>query len=342
MMLLAESNGSPLRLHTSRVILATGARERFLPFPGWTLPGVYGVGGLQALVKGGWEVSGQRLLLAGSGPLLLAVASSLRQRGAEIVGIVEQAPFSRLLGFGAGLISRPAKLLQLARLEASLRGVPRHYGTWPVRVVGDGQVQSVVLSREQTIRCDGLACGFGLIPDTRLAALLGCRLESNSGERVVVDPYQATSVPGVFCAGESTGIGGVDLAQIEGQIAGLAAAGQPGQAAKLFAQRRREQRFANALERAFALRDELRSLPDDDTVICRCEDATWSQIQNAVDARDAKLRSRCGMGPCQGRVCGPALEFLHGFKPSAPRPPLFPVPLGIWAELSAPVCPPSP
>ena len=169
--------------------------------------------------------------------------------------------------------------------------------------------------------CDYLACGFGLTPNIELAEMLGCRTEAGA---VVVEEDQRTSVPGVYCAGEATGIGGLDLALVEGEIAGYAAAGRNGEAARLFGARRRHRGFAVALERAFALRVELRDLPAGDTLVCRCEDVSWDRIRACSGWREAKLHTRCGMGPCQGRVCGGAVEFLQGWRSESVRPPLFP------------------
>jgi NADPH-dependent 2,4-dienoyl-CoA reductase/sulfur reductase-like enzyme len=176
-------------------------------------------------------------------------------------------------------------------------------------------------SKTWTEPCDYLACGFGLIPNVELGALLGC-LMTDSG--VQVDEYQQTSVPGVFCAGEATGIGGLELSLVEGEIAGYAAAGRLEAAQALFGIRARHARFATALDRAFALRPELKRLPQDDTLVCRCEDVTFGRVRSCSNWRDAKLQTRCGMGPCQARVCGGAIEFLLGWKPESVRPPVFP------------------
>src|SRR5439155_22032984 len=123
---------------------------------------------------------------------------------------------------------------------------------------------------------------------------------------------------------EVTGIGGLDLSIVEGEIAGYAAAGNAESARPLFAARASHRRFAAALERAFALREDLKNLPQEDTLICRCEDVTFERIRLRSGWRDAKLQTRCGMGPCQGRVCGSALEFLLGWKAESVRPPVFP------------------
>ncbi|MCS6817177.1 MAG: FAD/NAD(P)-binding oxidoreductase, partial [Blastocatellia bacterium] len=141
---------------------------------------------------------------------------------------------------------------------------------------------------------------------------------------VRVNEFQETSRVGVFCAGEPTGIGGVDLALIEGQIAGYAAAGRPELARALFGLRARWRCFASRLNRAFALRPELKSLPDARTIICRCEDVPLERLRRYGSWREAKLQTRCGMGPCQGRICGPAVEFLFGWTVESHRPPIFP------------------
>ncbi len=319
--LLVESPQGAMHLQAETLIIALGARERFLPFPGWTLPGVMGVGGLQALVKSGFDVQGLRIAIAGSGPLLLAVAAYLRQHQAQVVCVAEQAPLMRTAAFAAGLWRQPKKLAQLAGLQKALLGVPKWYSSWPVEVLGDEKVEGLRLQNRE-LACDLVATGFGLLPDTSVAESMGCELR---GAAVQVDAQQQTSQAQVYAAGECTGIGGVDVALLEGQIAGHAAVGQEAQAKELFAKRKRLQAFANGLERAFALRDELRQMVQADTVLCRCEDVPWSAIEPLHSMREAKLQTRCGMGPCQGRVCGAALEFLKGWQPERRRPPLLPM-----------------
>ena len=330
--LALERADSNLELRYRSLILATGARERFLPFPGWTLPNVMGAGGLQALAKSGLPVSGKRIVVAGSGPLLLAVAKYLRDHGADVLLIAEQADSSAILRFGLGLIAKPAKLVQAVAFRAGLLGVRYLTGCWPVAAHGAGRLESVTLQRNRktwTEPCDYLACGFGLIPNVELPALFGCRM-SETG--VAVDEYQQTSAANIYCAGEVTGIGGLDLALVEGEIAGYSAAGKPRDARKLFAARQSNRQFASALERAFAPRAELRNLPQDDTFVCRCEDVTYGRVRQCSNWREAKLHTRCGMGPCQGRVCGGAVEFLLGWKPDSVRPPVLPARVGSLAR----------
>jgi D-hydroxyproline dehydrogenase subunit alpha len=318
------------------LVLATGARERFVPFPGWTLPNVMGAGGLQALAKGGLPLEGKRIIIAGSGPLLLAVAKYMREHDADVRLIAEQAPQSALNRFAAALALHPEKFIQAIALRAALLGVRYLTSCWPVAAEGAGKLESVTLRRGAktwTEPCDYLACGFGLTPNLELASLLGCRM-SDTG--VAVDEYQLSSVAGIYCAGEITGIGGLELSLVEGEIAGLAAAGRVETARHRFAARESGRRFAAALDRAFALRDELKSLPHAETPICRCEDVPLARIQSCRGWREAKLHTRCGMGPCQARVCGPAIEFLQGWKVESVRPPVFPAEVGSLIKASQP------
>jgi hypothetical protein len=176
-----------------------------------------------------------------------------------------------------------------------------------------------------------------LVPNTELPLLLGCAVAQGV---VTVDDRQATSIGGVYCAGEPTGIGGVDLAVVEGELAGLFAADRASDSRDLFARRARLRRLAAAMDRAFALRDELRALPAPETLVCRCEDVALREVHAAWSPRQAKLYARAGMGACQGRVCGPALGFLFGWASDvAVRAPVTPASLGavcgLGAELAA-------
>jgi NADPH-dependent 2,4-dienoyl-CoA reductase/sulfur reductase-like enzyme len=330
--LLAESDGKLVELGYRSLILATGARELFLPFPGWTLPNVLGAGGLQALVKSGLPIQGKSVVVAGSGPLLLAVAALLKRKGAVVQGIFEQAPMARLARFGLGLWSEPGKLLQAIGLRQEIGGVRYRGGCWPVEAVGDDAIRSVKITDGRStwsVECDYLACGFGLLPSLELPTLLGCEIR---GGGTVVDEWQRSTVPDVYCAGEATGIGGLDLALLEGTVAGLVAVGGFEQAKYVSRAREKAQKFADALERSFALRDELRHLARPDTIVCRCEDVTAGALQGRTSWVDAKLQTRCGMGPCQGRICGGAVSFLHGWDRGSVRPPIFPVGVSQFAS----------
>ncbi|MEO1366191.1 MAG: FAD-dependent oxidoreductase [Acidobacteriota bacterium] len=331
------------------LVLATGARELFLPFPGWTRPGVLGAGGLQAMIKAGLDVGGRRIVVAGSGPLLLAVADLARRRGGEVVRVVEQASAAAVARFGAGLLRRPGTLAQAAGLAFSLRRVPKTRGAWPTEARGTGRLEAVVLSNGEILECDLLACGFGLLPDIGVARHLGLAADNDDGvpsrgpgpwAGVPVDHLQRTRRAGIYAAGECTGVGGVAAALVEGQIAGRAAAGLDPDP-RLDRRRRRAHAFARALEAAFRLDPRLRDLPAADTVVCRCEDVPWRRLSayGPDDGRRAKLETRCGMGPCQGRICGGALSHLLGFAPDLVRPPFFPTPV---ADLMSPADPTSP
>jgi NADPH-dependent 2,4-dienoyl-CoA reductase/sulfur reductase-like enzyme len=338
--LLAERDQKPLQIHFKKIILATGARELFLPFPGWTLPGVIGPGGLQSLAKNGWPINEKRIVIAGTGPLLLAVAVGLKRIGATVVGIAEQASQANIRKFALFLSRHPSKLWQGIQLKLRLTGIPCSYGVWPVRAEGVQQVNRVILTDGQktwTEDCDYLACGFGLVPNVELPLVLGCELKDGF---VWVDSNQATSVPNVYCAGEPTGIGGADCAIIEGQIAGYAAVNSHTKAQTLFSQRASWHRFREALASAFVLRSELKSLATDETLLCRCEDVTLGRVRQFSSWRDAKLQTRCGMGACQGRICGAASKVILGWGMESVRPPVLPALVG--SLVSQPVQPAEP
>lgn len=329
--LLAESQDCPespaglCELHYRKLVLATGARERFLPFPGWTLRNVLGAGALQSMVKSGLPIAGKRIVVAGSGPLLLAVAAYMHAHGAQVVEICEQASMGQLAAFAFGLLASPERILQGMQYKMQLLGTPYRTGCWPVATYGSQRLETVVLSdgrRTREIPCDYLACGFHLVPNVELPALLGCRLKDGFVE---VDALQQTSVANIYCAGEPTGIGGLEQALVEGEIAGLASTGRVDQAQPLQRERKKMQSFTERLEKAFALRPELRRLPDAQTIVCRCEDVPFSQVREYASWRAVKLHTRCGMGPCQGRICGTAAEFLLGWNADSVRPPILPV-----------------
>ncbi|MCC6970325.1 MAG: FAD-dependent oxidoreductase [Phycisphaerales bacterium] len=366
--LRCDSAAGPSVVDAERVVLATGARELFLPFPGWTLPGVFGVGGLQALAKNGLDVRGKRIVVGGTGPLLLAVAAFLNEREAKVELIAEQAERSGLLGFAGAVLGQPGKLWQGAKLRASIIDVEYRFGAWITEARGEDRVRQVVMNDGRVIDVDAVACGFGLVGNTQLAQVVGAgighekrdsevatqrdragagtgHLALGTGEgrtgaqmvqtadlktgpwqgRVVVDDLMRTSVGGVLCAGEPLGIGGVETSLVEGTMAGYSAAGREELARGLIPRRRRERAFAAAMERAFALREEVLRLARPETIVCRCEDVAMARIASCDHWRGAKLLTRCGMGPCQGRVCGAAVEAMMGWAVRDVRPPVFPV-----------------
>ncbi|CAB3750254.1 NAD(P)/FAD-dependent oxidoreductase [Paraburkholderia solisilvae] len=361
--LLVESAAhGALRLGYERLILATGARERLLPFDGWTLPGVTGAGGLQALIKGGVPVRGERIVIAGSGPLLIASLATARQAGAKVVAVVEQAPWTALVRFGIGLAATPSKLWQAAQLTRGFAGLRYWTGGVVREALGDGRVERVRIqiqrglahnssrggcgtsgnpsgdaANDVVLECERIACGYGLVPNITLGEALGCAIRGDdaAGSALVVDETQRTSLEHVFAAGECTGIGGMELASVEGEIAGLIAAGATREAQSLHTRRDRWRLFAKRVERAFALGEAARALPSDDTVLCRCEDVTCGQMREHTNWRDAKLQTRCGMGPCQGRICATAAAVYFGWHAGPARPPFSPARIATLLEAAA-------
>jgi NADPH-dependent 2,4-dienoyl-CoA reductase/sulfur reductase-like enzyme len=345
---IAQPAPNVLRLETEsvidiqydRLILATGARERFLPFPGWTLPGVMGAGALQAIVKSGLPIAGKRVVLSGSGPLLLAVAANLVRHGAIVAGIFEQAPLTRLARFSLTLLAHAGKLAEGAIYRATTLRAPYRTSSWVLRAQGREWLQSVTVRTPTGVReiaCDYLGAGFHLVPNLELPRLLGCAIANHY---IRVDASQQTTLPNVYAAGELTGIGGLDKALVEGEIAGLAASGRS--AAHLQPARNRHAQFARRMDHAFAPRPELRALADPDTIVCRCEDVRRGALSGLASGRAAKLHTRCAMGACQGRICGPAAQFLFGWQSQSVRPPLTPARIGaLAAEPESLQAPPS-
>ena len=333
-LILAETLTGVLEIRYRKLIVAVGARELFIPFPGWTLPGVFGIGGLHNLAKLGWNVKGKRIVLAGSGPLLFAAGAHLRRLGAKVIQIAEQADLSELVKFGMKLpLLAPSKIIQAAVYQSMLLGVPYKTHCWPVEATGTDKVESVTLTNQKkswTIPCDYLACAFGLCTNLELPELLGCQIRN---ETVVTDSVGKTSVQDIYCVGEPTGVSGVDGALAEGLVAGYDSAGADADAARFQSAKDKTKRFGRALDQSFALRDELKNLVKDDTIICRCEDATFEDIKCDSLWREAKLYRHLGMGPCQGRTCGGAVRYLFGWQKTSARPPVFPVRVGSLAGI---------
>jgi NADPH-dependent 2,4-dienoyl-CoA reductase/sulfur reductase-like enzyme len=327
----ADASGRTQRVFTPvALVLATGAQERTLPFPGWDLPGVFSAGAAQALAKGERVAVGGRVLVAGAGPFLLPVAASLVRTGARVLGVLEASGWSRMRrGWGA----RPAELFPARRKAGELLGyardlarhrIPYRAATAVVAAHGRDRVEAVTVARldpewaplpgtDRRVDVDAVCVSHGFVPRTELAASAGCRIAADGS--VTTDADGRTSVPGVFAAGEVTGVGGVDLALAEGTVAGAAAAG----AAATRAQRRERVvhgRFAARLEAAHGIRPGWTEWLDDDTVVCRCEEVTAAELRNAAEAtgsrglRSLKLSTRAALGVCQGRMCGRSVEEL--------------------------------
>ncbi len=327
--------GAPHRLDAQTLILATGAYDRPIPFPGWTLPGVITAGAAQTLIKSQRVLPGRQVLLSGTGPLQLAAAAALVHAGAEVVAVLEGAA----LGAGA-LRHAPAMWGQWARLSEgweylrTLRSarVPYRRGWSVIEARGDGEVQEAVIARldaawrpipgtAQTVAVDTVVIGYGLVPSTELSRLLGCAhdfIPEQGGYVPRRDPEMQTTLAGVYAAGDGAGIGGAELSMIEGQVAGIAAARRLGRltdadAGAMMAQLRprlaRERRFAHMLGQLFKPGPGLFALAADDTLICRCEEVALGQIREAVaegvrSVTEMKGLTRIGMGNCQGRICG--------------------------------------
>ncbi len=366
--------GAPSQIQTRALVLATGTYERVAAFPGWTLPGVMTAGAAQTLLKEQHILPGQRVVLAGTGPLQLVVAAGLARAGGEVVAVLEGAALARRA------LRRPWQTLramwgQWARLVEGLsswlalkkRGVPFDTGWGVVAAEGHRELTGVIAARlddgwrpipgtERSLACDTLCIGYGFLPATELARLLGVRHEWRpelGGFVPVRDSHMQTNVPGVFVAGDGAGIGGAGLALAEGQIAGLAAAAlvkglNPATSRKIqqvAPALRRERRFQAVYAGLFAPGPGIDELARPDTIICRCEEVTRAQVEDAIrqgaDTLDAvKVLTRCGMGNCQGRVCGPSVAALVARETGQTqaetgqfrvRPPVFPVPLDVLA-----------
>jgi thioredoxin reductase len=344
---------------TRALVLATGAYDRVLPFPGWDLPGVYAAGAAQALAKGQRVAVGKRVLLAGTGPFLLPVTESLLGVGAEVVGLLDaNRPAAVLKGWLTDPLVAKSKFRDAAAYGALLarHRIRMQHGRTVIAAHGADRVESVTIARldrdwrplpgtERRIEVDAVCLGFGFTAQLELAVSARCELGAgpDGGPAVVVDDHQQTSVPGVFAAGELTGIGGADLAAAEGRVAGAAAAsivvaGSPApedQRAVV-----RGKRFAAALAKAYPIRPGWQSWSTGSTLVCRCEEVTRDDLRDAVVERDVlgtrslKLSSRAGLGLCQGRVCSRTVaELAAAYRPgvradlvaSARRPIAVPV-----------------
>ncbi|WP_425583829.1 FAD-dependent oxidoreductase [Streptomyces rectiviolaceus] len=353
--LLGPEQEESVAVHADAVLLATGGYEKVLPFPGWTLPGVITAGGAQAMLKGGLVLPGRTAVVAGTGPLLMPVAAGLAAAGAEVAALVESADPKAFARHAATLAAHPDKLAEGARYAAQMlrHRVPLASRHTVVEAHGKDALEAVTIAAldaagrvrpgtERRIPCDTLAVGHGMLPHTDLAEGLGCRVD---GLNVAVDAEQRTDVPGVWAAGETTGIGGAALSLAEGHIAGRSAAARlrgsaPDPRAWAAAKSRKKMReFAAALGAVYVPPAHWAEQLHDDTLVCRCEEVPAAAVREAVeelggtDARTVKLLTRAGMGWCQGRMCSAAVAGLAGCEErSARRPFARPVPLGALAR----------
>ncbi|MBI3979803.1 MAG: FAD-dependent oxidoreductase [Chloroflexi bacterium] len=359
-------------LRAQVVVVATGAYDRPVAFPGWTLPGVWTAGGAQTMVKAQQVLPGRRVLLAGAGPFLLPVARSLVEAGAQVVALAEATATSEWAARALAMLHHWGRVVEFIEYERALlrARVPHYYGHVIVRAEGDGDVRRATIAAvdrswrpragtEKTFDVDLVCTGYGFLTSMEIPRLLGCsmRFDSLQGQFLPEhDEEMETSVPGVFVAGETAGVGGAELALAQGEIAGYAAARRlgkeldPRSRSALSAARARRQHlqgFADLLNRMFTMRPGIYGLAHADTPLCRCEEVTVGEVRQAIahGARSMNaLKSwlRIGMGPCQGRVCGYLAAHLLAAevgvpptesRPMTPRPPIKPIPLGAMAGL---------
>jgi thioredoxin reductase/bacterioferritin-associated ferredoxin len=354
----------PLTLEAPNLIAAAGAVERHIPVSGWTLPGVIGLAGATILLKAHGVLPGRRVVVAGSGPLLLLVASKIVEAGGEVAAVVDAAPHTGWLARAGAMLARPDLMAKGAGWLLSLlkARVPIHSGAAIRTVHGADGVESVTIGRvdrdwqpvgssEQTIPADAVCLGFGLLPSTEVTRLLGAehRYKPGLGGWIpAVDASLQTSVPGLFVAGDGAGVRGADAAPLSGELAALGVARRLGrggdlarESTKIEADWHKSGRFGAAMSALAMPPPGAAAMIAADTTVCRCDGLTRATLDAAIAAgartlADLKATTRCGMGPCGGRVCGEAAAMLIAAatgwdretigQPSA-RSPLRPVPL---------------
>lgn len=365
-------SGSWQMVEAAHLVLATGAYEYTPPFPGWTLPGVMTPGGAQSLAKT-WNLRpGRRAVVAGTGPFLLLVARQLAEAGVDVRAVVELATRREFAGQAAGLASNFGLLFEgwgyLRKLRSS--GIPMRWGHVVCKAHGDdGGLRSVSIApcnregepdrtRAESIEADTLAIGYGFVPRIELAQLSGCDLrfrDELGGWIPTVNERCETSVPNVFVAGDGGGVSGSVVAELEGTLTGLTIAGRMGliddvtmtrRQAPVMAELKRLRRFRQALDSVYRVRPGLARLAAPDTLVCRCEELSCAEVDQALgfggsDFRTLKVMTRLGMGPCQGRMCWPAMarrmadrsqRSLEDVGPMRFRPPCRPMTIGDLQE----------
>jgi hydrogen cyanide synthase HcnB len=358
------------RIRGDKLIISVGAFDKAIPFPGWTLPGVFSVGGLNTLAKKG-ILPGERFLLAGTGPLQLVLANHLINAGAGLSAIVNAASLKDISASAFQLISS----IDYPKIRSGfdyLRNIQRHH--IPVyrshiisKVFGTSEVEKTEIVKvdrswnpirgtEKQINVDSVAYGFGLIPCTELTRQCGCKHIYDEGRgywKVELNERMETNVPGVFAAGDSLTIKGYSAAVEEGRVAALEACIQLDRVDRRAADRllrpslrklKRFNRFGQIMDAISTPRPGIFNILSDDTVVCRCEEITMQDVIFAVadgarDVNDIKRRTRLGMGHCQGRFCGQVINELMwrltGVRRQreifTPRTPVKPVPFGCLA-----------
>ena len=348
------------RVPYSHLIVATGATDRVLPVPGWTLPGVYTLGGAQVALKFQGCAIGRRVVFMGTGPLLYLVAYQYAKAGVRVAAVLDTARLADQLAATPAMLAQPTVFAKGVYYVGWLRahGIALHGGVRPLRVLGDeaqGRVTGVAWQdggEERTLDCDAVGFGYALRSETQLADLLGCRFDYAPLHRAhlpVRDAAGRASVEGVYLAGDGAGIMGADAAEWAGERAALALLADNGvavdtaRAAELERKLDRITGFRHGLERAFPVPDDWAAHAPDDLVVCRCENVTAGSLRRTIAEAGAsemnrlKALSRVGMGRCQGRMCGVAAAEILAHATQQPlqqvgrlrgQAPIKPIP--IW------------
>lgn len=318
-----------------RLLIASGAMDRIAPMPGWTLPGVFTLGGAQVALKDQGCLIGRRVAFLGSSPLLSLAAKQYRDMGADVVVIADTTPFAAKLAAVPALLRAPRTLLRGLSYMAALRwgGTPILHGVTAMSAEGTTRVEALLLrdadGRERRFACDAIALGYGLKPETQLADLAGAAFAYDADFRLFLPKIDGMGRAGrgLYLAGDGVRIGGADAAEASGALAAQALLTDLGRGGDREATRRLARRvqrlrsFQRGLSRAFAWpRSQIVALADEVT-LCRCENVTVGEVRAAMDqalgpveVNRVKAMTRCGMGRCQGRVCGPALQEIVAAK----------------------------
>lgn len=357
--------GTSRRVAYDGLVLATGATDRVLPVPGWTLPGVFTLGGSQVALKAQGCAIGSRVVFAGSGPLLYLVAWQYMKAGVEVAAVLDAAPASAKLNLIKALPLDPGIVLRGARFvaELRLRGVVIRSGIEGLRFEGEGRVSGVSWregGRERHLACDGIGYGLTLRSETQLADLAGCAFRFDRRDRAWLPQRDAAgraSVAGVYLAGDGAGIAGADAAERAGERTALALLEDRGlpidaaHATALEAELARIGKLRDALEAAFPFPARWAEAIDDATTLCRCEEITAGSIREAVNRLDIseinrlKAVSRVGMGRCQGRMCSSASAEVLAAATAKPldavgrlraQAPVKPIPLALQLAADLP------